>query len=113
MTNFFVRYRAASLDTLVRFYAELQLSGGVEKTREEKGCIRYEYFFPAYTLFDTTVLEQKDGLKREVELLLWEQWESIEDQEAHMKMPHFKVFGELKEKYGVETSFEVQNIAEK
>lgn len=110
MTNFFVRYRATSMDTLVRFYAELQLSGAVDKTRAEKGCLRYEYFFPAFTLFDTAVLEQKDGIKRDYELLLWEQWETREDQAAHTQMPHFKVFGELKAKYGVETTFEVQDV---
>ncbi len=109
MINLMVRYSAASLDTLVRFYAELQLSGAVDKTRSEKGCIRYEYFFPAVTLFDNEVLGATD-YKPQAEMFLWEQWESREAQEAHTRAPHFKVFGEMKSKYGVTSSFEIQDI---
>lgn len=113
MTNFMVKYKASSIETLVRFYAELQLSGAVDKTRAEKGCIRYEYFFPAVTLFDNGVLEQKTGLPVEAEMLLWEEWETREDQAAHCKTPHFAIFGQLKEKYGVTATFEVQDIVQK
>lgn len=109
MINLMVRYKAASLDALVRFYAELQLSGAVAKTRSEKGCLRYEYFFPAVTLFDNEVLKDP-AFKPQAEMFLWEQWESREAQQAHTREPHFKTFGELKEKYGVSSTFDIQDI---
>ncbi len=114
MTNFMVRYHADSVETMVRFFAEIKASGAAEATREEKGCVRYEYFFPVEQLLNINRPEGEEAgpIKGEVEMLLWEQWESREDQAAHTKAPHFKIFGELKEKYGITAEFEVQDIVE-
>ena len=109
MINFMVRYKAATMDALVRFYAEIQLCGAIAKTRGEAGCIRYEYFFPAVTLFDNEVFKDPD-YKPDAEMFLWEQWESRDAQAAHTKQPHFQKIGELKAKYGVTSSFDVQDI---
>ncbi len=126
MTNFMVRYHADDIEKMVRFFAEIKASGADEITRQEKGCVRYEYFFPVEQLLNMqanaaaangdNAANSESGndpaVKGEVEMLLWEQWESREDQEAHTKAPHFKIFGELKEKYGITAEFMVQDIAE-
>lgn len=120
MTNFMVRYHADDIEKMVRFFAEIKASGADEITRKEKGCVRYEYFFPVEQLLNMQAnaagnnSESDNGpaVKGEVEMLLWEQWESREDQAAHTKAPHFKIFGELKEKYGITAEFMVQDIAE-
>ncbi len=115
MTNFMVRYHADDIEKMVRFFAEIKASGADEITRKEKGCVRYEYFFPVEQLLNMQAnAADANGaaVKGEVEMLLWEQWESREDQAAHTKAPHFKIFGELKEKYGITAEFMVQDIAE-
>ena len=115
MTNFMVRYHADDIEKMVRFFAEIKASGAAEITRQEKGCVRYEYFFPVEQLLSMKSPEgegENAAPKGEVEMLLWEQWESREDQAAHTKAPHFKIFGELKEKYGITAEFEVQDIAQ-
>jgi len=61
----------------------------VEKTVEEKGCIKYEVF---------------EDLKNSNILSMIEEWESMEDLTAHMNSEHFKrlvpVLGKFMEKEG-------------
>ncbi len=87
MTNFYVTYKLKDKETRKAFYEAVKASGAPEKTREEDGCIRYEFFF--YADDDSAVL-------------LWEQWESREAQKIHLKQPHYLEFDAIKKSYGVE-----------
>lgn len=114
MTNFFVKYHADTMEDMVKFYAELMACGAVEATRKEQGCVRYEYFFPVESLLDNAMTGREgdfDAAKAPVEMLLWETWESREDQAAHTQAPHFALFATLKEKYGITAEFRAEDIA--
>ena len=89
MKNFYVTYVFHNKAERDGFLAEVRVLADI--TRREKGCVRYDYFFP---VDDENVI------------FLWEQWESAEDQELHMKQAHFALIGKLKEKYGAVTKFE-------
>ena len=94
MTNFFVTYTlpdAAAREGYIRDVLEL---GVIDKSRAEKGCIRYDYFYPVGS---------------DTQLFLLEQWESREHQAAHCQTDHFKALGKIKEKYGAETEIVAQD----
>ena len=92
MLNLLVLYKAENGETLRRFYEEVKEAGLVEKSREEAGNLRYDYFFSA---------------DKENEILLVEKWESREAQKEHSGLPHFAELGKIKEKYNIQTKAEV------
>lgn len=55
-----------------------------EKVRQEKGCIKYDYYF-------------SDADKNE--MLLVEMWESKEDQQIHIEQEHMKLLRTFKDDY--------------
>lgn len=63
MLNLLVLYKAENGEMLRRFYEEVKAAGIIEKSREEAGNLRYDYFFSA---------------DKENEILLVEKWESQE-----------------------------------
>ena len=91
MYNILVFYKAENGEVLRKFYEEVKESGIVEKSRQEAGNLRYDYFFSA---------------EKENEILLVEKWESPEAQQHHSTLPHFAEIGKLKEKYKRQTEFE-------
>ncbi|MBR2619600.1 MAG: antibiotic biosynthesis monooxygenase [Firmicutes bacterium] len=94
MTNYYVTYIFKNKDTRNAFYEEVKASGVAEASREEDGCIRYEYYYHA----------DSDN-----KIFLWEQWESREAQALHMTMPHFAVLTGIKEKYEVEAEILIED----
>ncbi len=91
MYNILVFYKAENGEMLRRFYEEVKAAGIIEKSREEAGNLRYDYFFSA---------------EKENEILLVEKWESQEAQKEHSKLSHFAELGKIKEKYKIQTEFE-------
>lgn len=73
------------------FIKEISSSGLLETIRKEDGCIEYEY---CYSVLD------------EDKILLVEQWESEEKQQAHVMQPHMDRLRALKEKYIYDTKLE-------
>lgn len=59
----------------------------LEKTRNEKGCISYDFY---------------SSCDRD-EILLIEKWENDEALEKHIEMPHLKELRKLKDEYKIET----------
>ncbi len=94
MTNFYVTYVLADQAARDKYMQEVLASGVIEKSREEEGCIRYEYFYPVGS--DNT-------------LFLWEQWESREHQAAHCQTEHFARLGEIKAACGAETRILIED----
>ena len=92
MLNLLVLYKAENGEMLRRFYEEVKAAGIIEKSREEAGNLRYDYFFSA---------------DKENEILLVEKWESQESQKEHSGLPHFAELGKIKEKYNIQTKAEV------
>lgn len=86
MKNFYITYTFKSKQDRDNFLKEVKIPA--EITRKEKGCVRYDYFYPV----------DSDNA-----LFLWEQWETGKDQEVHTEQPHFVTIVELKEKYSAET----------
>ena len=94
MYQIFVTYTFDSKEKRDGFYADLDKNQIAETCSREKGCIRYEYFYPC---------------KDETRLFLVELWESGEDQQVHTKQPHFALIGELKGKYDARSELEIMN----
>ena len=92
MLNILVLYKAENGEVLRKFYEEVKNAGIIEKSREEAGNLRYDYFFSA---------------DKENEILLVEKWESPEAQKEHSGLPHFAELGKIKEKYKIQTEAEV------
>ena len=78
------------------YLAKLKDLGAAEKSRQDKGCIQYEYFLP-----------EED----ENRILLVERWESPEDQAAHIKTEHVRALAAIKNDY-VENTESVKYLAE-
>ncbi len=94
MYQIFVTYSFDTKENRDGFYAGLEENRIAEICSGEKGCIRYEYFYPC---------------KDETGLFLVELWETREDQQVHTRQPHFAKIGELKEKYGATAGLEIMN----
>ena len=92
MVNFFVTYTMPDKASRDGFLKEIQEKDYDDISKSEDGCHKYDYFLPA---------------ENDCMLLLWEQWETLEHQKAHTKMPHFAGIGELKEKYGAIAVLEI------
>lgn len=86
MKSFYVTYRFSSSKDRETFLNEVKEAA--EISRGEQGCLKYEYYYP---------------VDDEYRLLLWEQWETEEDQIRHTKQSHFLTIIAVKEKYGAET----------
>lgn len=67
-----------------KFAEEMVASGTVQAIREEKGNLKYEYFFP---------MEDPETV------LLIDSWENQEAIDEHHKTPMMKKIFELREKY--------------
>ena len=85
MFTIYVTYKGSDRAAVEGFYKEIREIGIDVLSRKEDGNVRYEYYWPA---------------ERENQLFL------LEAQQIHSQQAHFKKLGELKEKYGVETSIE-------
>ena len=94
MYQILVTYHFDSKEDRDAFYRELAENRIARICQEEKGCIRYDYFFPC----------EKDR-----ELFLLEMWETKEDQKVHSRQPHFALIGGLKKKYNATIEFEIMN----
>lgn len=92
MLNILVLYKAESGKVLHKFYEEVKTAGIIEKSKDEAGNLRYDYFFSA---------------EKENEILLVEKWESAEAQQYHSTLSHFAELGKIKEKYKIQTEAEV------
>jgi len=66
------------------FVEKIKAEGIVDEVRREDGCIRYDYYY-----------SEKDAN----ELLLVEEWETKEHQQAHINTPHMARLREIKEDY--------------
>ena len=91
MLTIHVFYRAENGEMLREFYEEAKAAGVIEKSRQDEGCLQYDYFFSA---------------DRDNEILLLEKWESKELQQKHGQQPHFAELGKLKEKYKIQSELE-------
>lgn len=91
MYNLLVTYTAKDAQTIRAFYEAVAAAGVIEETHKEEGILRYDYYFSA---------------ERENEILIVEKWVSREMQVYHDSLPHLVTLGRIKEKYGIETTFE-------
>ena len=66
------------------YLAKIKELGIDEKVRNEKGCIKYDYYF-------------SDADKNE--MLLVEMWETKEDQQIHIEQEHMKLLRTFKDDY--------------
>lgn len=74
-----------------QFVQEIKEQGILEKIRGEKGCLAYDYFYPA---------------SGNEEVLLVEKWASEECQQIHSGQPHMEALKEIKDRYITDTSLE-------
>lgn len=86
MKSFYVTYRFLNKKDREAFLGEVKEAAQI--SRNEQGCLKYEYYYP---------------VDDDCSLLLWEQWQTEEDQIMHTKQSHFLTIGTVKEKYGVKT----------
>lgn len=91
MYNLYVTYTAKDKETIHKFYDEVKENGIIAASQIEEGNYRYEYYFSA---------------ERENEILILEKWKDKDAQEFHDTLPHLVKLGEIKVKYGIETSIE-------
>ncbi len=68
------------------FLNALHQCGIVAGSREEKGNIKYDYYFP----------EKENNI-----LYLVELWKNAQAFEEHLQMPHFKAADDVKKKFDV------------
>ena len=66
------------------FVRQIVMEGIADTIRREEGCIRYDYYFSA---------QQED------KILLVEQWQTEEKQQAHLRAPHMDQLRRLKSEY--------------
>lgn len=73
------------------FVKEIEKSGILEIIRKEEGCLRYDYFCPAF---------------EDDKILLVEKWRTEEDQKRHLQQPHMDTLKKIKEQYITDTQVE-------
>ena len=66
------------------FLRQLTTEGIVDAIRREDGCLRYDYFL---------------SVQNADEILLVEQWQTEEQQQAHLRTPHMDQLRQLKSEY--------------
>lgn len=77
-------YYTGEGDNARKFAEEMVQSGTVEKVRQEKGNLRYEYFFP---------MDEPDTV------LLIDEWENEEAIDLHHKSEMMETIAQLRKKY--------------
>ena len=77
-----------------KFAEEMISSGTVQKIREEKGNLKYEYFFP---------------MEASETVLLIDSWKNQEAIDEHHKSPMMQTIMELREKYDLHMKIERYN----
>ena len=90
MITVIIRYKGENSSAKM-FARDMISSGTVQKIREEKGNIRYEYFTP-YDDPET--------------VLLIDSWESQEAIDEHHKSPMMETIAKLREKYDLHMTVE-------
>ena len=83
MYTIYVVFKCAS-GKREEYVAKLNSEGLLGEIRKEKGCKKYDFYF-----------SEKDP----TELLLVEAWESLADQQLHIKAPHMARFFEINKEY--------------
>ena len=81
-----VRYTTSGMRG--KFVEAVMASGILDQIRKEKGCVSYNYY---------------EDVEDPDKLLLVEEWESEEDQQKHLQMPHMEMLKQIKEKYVFDT----------
>ena len=66
------------------FLRQLTTHGIIDAIRREDGCLRYDYFL---------------SVQNADEILLVEQWQTEEQQQAHLRAPHMDRLRRLKSEY--------------
>ena len=66
------------------FLRQLTTQGVIDAIRREDGCLRYDYFL---------------SVQNADEILLVEQWQTEEKQQAHLRAPHMDQLRRLKSEY--------------
>ena len=66
------------------FLRQLTTHGAIDAIRREDGCLRYDYFL---------------SVQNADEILLVEQWQTDEKQQAHLRAPHMDRLRRLKSEY--------------
>lgn len=66
------------------FLRQLTTEGIIDAIRREDGCLRYDYFL---------------SVQNADEILLVEQWQTDEKQQAHLRAPHMDRLRRLKSEY--------------
>ena len=66
------------------FLRQLTTEGIIDAIRREDGCLRYDYFL---------------SVQNADEILLVEQWQTEEKQQAHLRAPHMDRLRQLKSEY--------------
>ena len=66
------------------FLRQLTTPGIIDAIRREDGCLRYDYFL---------------SVQNADEILLVEQWQTEEKQQAHLRAPHMDQLRRLKSEY--------------
>lgn len=77
-------YYTGEGDNARKFAEEMVQSGTAEKVRQEKGNLRYEYFFP---------MDEPDTV------LLIDEWENEEAIDLHHKSEMMEIIAQLRKKY--------------
>ena len=94
MIQFIITYE---VEDRAGFYNALKEEGILEANLAEEGCWRYEYYA---------------SMDDEKCLIALENWRSLEDQQAHMKLPHFEKIMRLEKVYGAKPSIKVHECSE-
>lgn len=97
MTHVFVTYTFENQEKRDAFYSELTAEKLDEKSRADRGCIQYKYYYPI----------GEDNV-----IFLHEKWEDRDALAEHAAQPHMPLIGALKEKYGAQAEVVKQDLAE-
>lgn len=79
------------------FLERLKAEGIDTASRQDKGCIKYDYYFPTDDSID---------------LLLVEKWQDAEALAEHSRKPHLAKLGEFKSEYVVDTTVEKYEVSD-
>ena len=89
MLTIYVTYEGSDRASVEGFYSEIKSNRIDELSRAEDGNVCYDYYWPAEV---------------QNQLFLLEKWETKEAQQLHSQQPHFQRLGQLKQKYGIEST---------
>ncbi len=83
-----VTYHAAAAGGREEFLEEVAAEGIRETVLAEEGCLKYDYYLSADDPCELVVLEE---------------WTTVENQQAHVARPHMARLREIKNKYMTST----------